>query len=279
MDQISRLRTGSRDVRVEGTQPAPGGGGPGPPTTADIQVTMSSSPAAASVPVGTIVTYTITVQNNGPLTANTITFNSTVSGAFINFSFGVNPVITGCSGVPPTVTCNPASMPPGSSFVVTVAVQAQGGALTNTATASAASPPDGVSNNSAMNTKSVPLRAPSEGGERLQTRFTSHLDVPPGDGSAGGRVTSNGERSNTTDSSGPATHDVLGRSDDNVVEGIFVRNVAEGRWRFVFSRAPHFELGSFAIDEGQVVAQTSDELVFRVGPDARRVRFRFRLKR
>ncbi len=176
-------------------------------------------------------------------------------------------------------SCSNATLAPGASFQITVSIQVTGGAVTSSASASSASPPDGVNNNSATLVKSAPLRAGSDSATRMQTRFTSHLDVPPGDGSAGGRVTINGERSNITDSSGPMTHDILGRSDDNVVEGIFVRNLAQGRWRFVFSRAPHFELGSFAIDEGQVVAQTPDELVFRIGPDARRVRFRFRLKR
>ena len=267
----------SREVRVEGTQPPPGGGGPGPTTTADVEVLMSGP---ANTPVNGTATYVITVRNNGPLTANSVSFNHSLSGGIIlpTYTGLVSGGFSTCTFTPPNASCSNATLGPGAFFQITVSIQVNA-AVTSSANASSASPPDTVSNNSRTISTSVPLRAGSESAARIQTRFTSQLDVPPGDGSAGGRVTINGERTDITDSSGPTTHDVLGRSDDNAIEGIFVRNLAEGRWRFVSSRAPYFELGSFAIDEGQVVAHTPDELVFRIGPDARRVRFRFRLKR
>ncbi len=100
----------SRDVRVEAAQPPPppGGGGPGPPTTADVQVTMSSSPAAANVPVGSTVTYTITVQNNGPLTANAVSFNHSLTGGINvgSYAGSVSGGFSTCTFTPPTEHVN-----------------------------------------------------------------------------------------------------------------------------------------------------------------------------
>ena len=82
-----------------------------------------------------------------------------------------------------------------------------------------------------------------------------------------------------TDNSGPFTHEVPGRSGENIVEGFVTRDLrGEGVWRFDFRGAPGFVPGSFTIDAGQIVSRQTHELVFRVAPGVRRVRFRFRLE-
>jgi len=114
---------------------------------------------------------------------------------------------------------------------------------------------------------------------RTNTRLTSHLELPPGDGSTQAQVTFNEFSSAVTDNSGPSTHEVPGRSGDNIVEGFVTRNPrGEGVWRFDFRGAPGFVPGSFLIDTGQVVSRQTHELVFRVAPGVRRVRFRYRLE-
>ena len=111
------------------------------------------------------------------------------------------------------------------------------------------------------------------------TRMTSHLDLPPGDGSTQAQITFNESSSAVTDNSGPSTHEVPGRSGENIVEGFVTRNPSEdGVWRFDFRGAPEFVPGSFIVDTGQVVSRQTHEIVFRVAPGVRRVRFRYRLE-
>ena len=82
-----------------------------------------------------------------------------------------------------------------------------------------------------------------------------------------------------TDNSGRSTHEVPGRSGENIVEGFVTKNPrGEGVWRFDFRGAPGFLAGSFLVDTGQVVSRLTHEIVFRVAPGVRRVRFRYRLE-
>ena len=266
-----------RDIRVVKTQL--------PPTTtgaesADLEISSIGSPGTAMI--GTNATYTINYQNNGPSSDPTVTIVTT----FNALEFGASPALVsggGCSGVTGsgslTVTCFRGALAAGAARTRSITVQFPDDDeyLVNASISGGLTDPNPGNNSKTVSTP-VLLRTGFGTAARMHTRFTSHLDVPPGDGSAVGRVTINSESADFTHSSGPTTHNIRGRSNDNVVEGIFIRNLAEGRWRFVFSRAPYFELGSFAIDEGQVVTQTPNEIVFRIGHDARRIRFRFRLK-
>jgi len=124
----------------------------------------------------------------------------------------------------------------------------------------------------------VPLKAPDGSPRRVTTRFTSHLALPPGDGGTKARVTLNGARTDVTDNAEPFTHQVMGRTGDNTVEASILGNPHEdGVWRFDFRNAPGFEASSFVVESGQLVSQQPRQIVFRVGPGARRVRFRYRL--
>jgi hypothetical protein len=109
--------------------------------------------------------------------------------------------------------------------------------------------------------------------------MTSHLQLPPADGSSQARVIFNESQTATTDSSGPSSHEVPGLGGENIVEGLVTANPrAEGVWRFDFRGAPGFVAGSFVIDSGQVASRQPNEIVFRIAPGVRRIRFRYRLE-
>ena len=113
--------------------------------------------APATATAGTNITYTITVQNNGPSTANSVSFTDTLPAGttFVSESQTSGPTFTCTTGA--TVSCSIASLAPAASatFSVTVAVSASlanGTNLSNTATV-ASTTPDSSSGN---NTSSAP---------------------------------------------------------------------------------------------------------------------------
>lgn len=262
------------DVIVEEGPAPPGGGGtPGPPSTADVQLLTSGT-------LGAVVTHTFTIRNNGPLDAIDVTFSTTISGAYTGYSGALTAGFSSCTFTPPTVNCTAATMAPGASFTVTVTViPTSPTTITSTATTGSASPPDTVANNNRTITTPAPLLAPPNSPGRVIMRLTSHLELPPADGSTQAQVIFNESRTAMTDNSGPSTHEAPGLSGENIVEGQTTSNPrAEGVWRFDFRGAPGFVPGSFVIESGQVVSRQSHEIVLRVAPGIRRVRFRYRLE-
>jgi len=275
--QAGNQQRTSKEVRVEeAPAPPPGGGGaPGPPSTADIQVSMNGP---LNVAVGATATYVIRLHNNGPLTANGISFNHSIAGAFTGYSGSVTGGFSSCTFTPPTVACSNGSMAPGAFFEITVSVTASGGALTSSASGSSASPPDTVSNNSASLVTVVALRTIPGDPTGLSTSFTSRLEVPPGDGGVRGQITLNEARIDGTDNTAPYRHEVAGRDGENVVEAALLPgSPAEGRWRFLFESSRYFQTGSFTVEAGEVLTRTPSEIVFRIAADGQRVRFRYRL--
>jgi uncharacterized repeat protein (TIGR01451 family) len=113
------------------------------PLRADLAITKTASPVEARV--GQTLTYTITVTNNGPATATTISAVDTLPGSATFVS------APGCTGTT-TVTCTHASLASEASVVFTITVTAPNvtGSISNTASVSAASPADSNSSNDSV---------------------------------------------------------------------------------------------------------------------------------
>lgn len=271
------------DVMVEQGPLPPGGGGPGGPTTtvpgsADLQITSFTGPGA--IGSGSNATYTVNYTSAGPDFDPSVSINTTFS-APSGTTFVSAP---GCSaGGPPTslnVFCAIGGLASGAGGSVTITVRfasADTYFLTTNIQGGTSDPAPG--NNGRNLSVAVSLTAPPGSPGRINTRLTSSLDLPPGDGATQAQVTFNQSRSAVTDNSGPSTHEVPGRRGENSVEGFVTRNPSgEGVWRFDFRGAPGFVPGSFLVDTGQVVSRQTHEIVFRVAPGVRRIRFRYRLE-
>jgi len=110
---------GGSDVFIAKLAPAP-----------DVAVTMSDSPDPLSF--GSNLTYTITVTNNGELTATGVTLTDTLPAGATFVS--ANSSAGTCSGTT-TVTCGLGTLTPGTTVTVTIVVTPPVGTITNTATA------------------------------------------------------------------------------------------------------------------------------------------------
>jgi hypothetical protein len=136
-------------------------------------------------------------------------------------------------------------------------------------------------NNSDSHSTGIALRAPDFAQRQLSTSVTSALEAPPPDGRLKGQVSINGQKTDNTDNSSPFRHPYSGPAGENVIEAYLVAgDTREGRWRFDFREAAHFEPGSIRVDSGQVISIGPQEVVFRVtDPNGPRIRFRYRLRR
>jgi hypothetical protein len=114
--------------------------------------------------------------------------------------------------------------------------------------------------------------------EPIESSFTSFLGVQPFDGSARGAVVANGRERVFVDNSAPSTHRYPGVTGLNSIEAVVTSSTREGFWSFDFSKAEHFVPGTFQVQAGQVVSQSSHQLVFRVsGASDERLVFRYEL--
>ena len=124
---------------------------------ADLAMAKSASPT--SVDVGSNLTYTLTVTNNGPDTASNVSLTDTLPGVvtFVSAS-------AGCTESGGTVTCTAASLANGTNvvFTITVTAPAAGQIFSNSASVtSAVNDPDNSDNTAAasvtaFNPPSVP---------------------------------------------------------------------------------------------------------------------------
>jgi uncharacterized repeat protein (TIGR01451 family) len=129
---------------------------PTPTTTpvppADLALTKSDSPDPVSS--GTDVTYTITLTNNGPGTATnaTVTDPLPTGTTYVSCSASLGTCSGPTVGTNGTVTLNPMNMGPLSSVTLTIVANVNAGpgtVISNTATASSATPDPNLANNSA----------------------------------------------------------------------------------------------------------------------------------
>jgi uncharacterized repeat protein (TIGR01451 family) len=138
-----------RDLTRGGTQYVVGCG------AADLGVTKTDSPDP--VHVGQNLTYTVTVRNNGPEAATGVTLTDQLPK---NAGFGSVSTTQGTCSLKPekaTVTCSLGTIASGGTVTVTIVVKpTKKGQITNTASVSAASPPDpNTANNTASATTTV----------------------------------------------------------------------------------------------------------------------------
>ena len=125
-----------------------------PNCVADLSVTKTRSPSG-TIEAGTNVTYTVTVKNNGPARAGNVTVADTLAAGtgFVSISYPAgwtcNTPAVGKSGA---ISCTSTSLVNGASAVFTIAASvncstANGTVISNTASASAQTPPDNNHNN------------------------------------------------------------------------------------------------------------------------------------
>jgi uncharacterized repeat protein (TIGR01451 family) len=118
-------------------------------SSANLSVTTSRTPTDPLI--GSTVTYTLTVLNNGPLAATGVTLIDTLPAA-TSFVSANNPACAHAAGV---VTCNLGALASGASVVLDIVVTADAAEpITNSASVSAAEldpiPADNVSEDTAM---------------------------------------------------------------------------------------------------------------------------------
>ena len=136
-----------------------------PVNTADADMSVVLTGSASGLEVGPdfgTQTYTGTVTNNGPATAQNVVFTDAlpagleISSSYCNLGSCQSPVTTNlgtCTVASNTVTCNMGTMTPGEVATVTIPVQATaGGSVSNTATVNSIVTPDP---NPANNTSTV----------------------------------------------------------------------------------------------------------------------------
>ena len=113
------------------------------PLQADVGVTVNPGGA---VPLGSNLTFTITVTNNGPTTATGVTLTDTLAAGLVLVS--ATPTQGSCSGSAP-ISCPLGILAGGASATVTViASAAASGSYTNTASVTATQPDLNTGNNS-----------------------------------------------------------------------------------------------------------------------------------
>ena len=123
--------------------------------SADLAIGKSDSPDP--VVVGSPLTYTITVTNHGPSTANGVTMTDSLLATLTFVSAAASQ--GSCSGTV-TVTCNLGSLSNGSSATVTIVVTpSQPGGVSNTASVTAIEPDPDASNNSATQVTTIVKQA------------------------------------------------------------------------------------------------------------------------
>jgi len=106
---------------------------PDDPALADLNVALMAS--SSSVPVGGVLTYTVTISNSGPQTATAVSLANQLPPEVTLVALPPN-----CTGTA-TLTCSLGSLPPNNPLTLTYQVRADGilsGVITNSATVAAA---------------------------------------------------------------------------------------------------------------------------------------------
>jgi uncharacterized repeat protein (TIGR01451 family) len=121
---------------------------------ADLALTKTDKPDPAHV--GQPLTYTITVTNNGPLTASGVTMTDNLPKKAGFGSASTTQGVCSYKSSRRIVACNIGNVTSGSSVVVTIVIKPTAkGTIQNTATVSATSPTDPNPNNNTATATTV----------------------------------------------------------------------------------------------------------------------------
>ena len=175
------------------------------PVVADLSITKTDSPDP--VTAGSNLTYTITITNNGPAPATSVTLTDTLPGGVTFVSS--TPSQGSCSGAT-VVTCTIGSLAnSASATVVIVVTPASAGSLSNTASVTAAETDTNTANNSAAQDTTV---SATGGGAPP----TSGGDANSGESGGGGCGSGNSGGSNCSgDNSSSVCSQISGKRKNN----------------------------------------------------------------
>jgi uncharacterized protein (TIGR03437 family) len=208
---------------------------------ADLGITKTDSPDP--VITGSDVTYTITVTNIGPGTANTVVVTDNLPGSVTYVPASCSSTGGGvCGGSGNNRTITYSSLASGASATITLKATANGAGgttITNTATITSATADANSGNNSATATTTVQAVAPtlsindvtmSEGNTGTKTfSFTVHLSAPAPAGGVTFNIATQ-DNTATVDDGNPAT---IG-DNDYVAKSLTAQTIAEGSQDYTF---------------------------------------------
>jgi uncharacterized repeat protein (TIGR01451 family) len=244
------------------------------PQGADLLVTKTGSPEFF-YPWETILTYTITVENLGPETAEGVIVVDTLPPELEVIESASN-----CLGTLDQMTCQVGTLAPRQSVEITFQMDAYeepdfGDFIENKVEVSSPTADPNPANDTATARNPVVL------GQRtlsIELTATSLLEFTQTDDRSTGNVVLNAGAVDTTTSGVSFQHRFLGRPGKNTLEAYPTEAGREGLWRFDFTGARAFVAGSFQIESGQVISRDPYAIVFRLsGTAGEGVRFSFDL--
>lgn len=229
---------------------------------------MTKSASPNPVVVNQVLTYTITVRNNGPGTANSVQLTDIHPSSlrFLGSDLGCAPSSS------TQVSCNLGSMQSGASQTKRIRFAPTAtGSITNRATVFSLNDPD-TSNNIASVTTRVNSNL-TEGSGELELSYWTALKLEPSAGSAG-QIVWNGSHAQDTAGSGEFVYVVKALEGENRIAAQWTSpGTANGSWRFDFSASSQFVSGSIRVESGQVLSQDGSSIVFALRSGAPSPRF------
>jgi uncharacterized repeat protein (TIGR01451 family) len=228
------------------------------------------------------ISYTLIVENRGPLTATQVTVRDSLMSDLTVTS--LTPSQGTCSVVGPEVTCLLDSLRPGARATVSLEVDVRPGVfentlISNTATVGTATRDPSPANN--RDTETTLLTRPPDlsSFDPFESSFVSTLETRERDGSATGSVSANGVSSDSVNDATSYLHRVRSTSETVLVAGT-LHSAVLGVWRFDFAFDGRVVPGSIEALEGQVLAREPLAILFRqTGQPGERVRFTYRQRR
>jgi hypothetical protein len=144
----------------------------------------------------------------------------------------------------------------------------------NANTFSGINDPDGSNNSDSAGT-TVSLSVRSDSHPNLV--FRQSIASPRG-ARVSGRVVVNNASAHNIDASAPGQVQVAALNGLNELEGQILVAEADSEWIFDFAGSSGFAPGTFQVESGQVSFQSTTAIGFRVGANARVLRFTFQLQ-
>ena len=250
-----------------------------PPRIPEADLEVTKTPGMQTV-FDSTVTWTLTVTNNGPDSAEGVVLTDILP---FGFDFGDGSAPAGCTesggegGV--TVTCIIGSLASSQSVEFALEVETFFGEVEQTFTnrASVESTTNDPNDSNDIATADVTVISILLS-RKLESSITSDLITAPRDGGTAGNLFLNGKAVATTNNASPFRYAIIGEPGKNVIEAhLLTANEGEVLWRFDFTTAARFVQKGFIVESGQVVSQDGRSIVFRLDGPGQRIRFSFTL--